>query len=400
MGFRDDHHTRVGSPLFSEVGGILAQRMSEFDPQGLTNLIWSFANIKHQPPEKMVDSCVERFDSLWSELKPQEISNALWAFERLGSSSPAHILQTWLEGRRSGPHFDEWSGEQLLKLTVYLEACLPTSSARDIAVKAFEERHFDPICAFFHAQLPRMPAAMGREDYVHALRRFELFHLGPHFTALALERLTVALPRGEEEDAFCASAREALFRHYLEGDDAPARQESAMLRGGQTTSRWVAAEVCFDVSGIGDRVLSGRRTVPAEIIPRPAEAGREAREQRRNGAAAIPSPQQTSGQTAETGFEWLWSVPLAGDVERSTHCEFVALRQLASEMCKLGACPDSTSAPAVRGRVWMFVSHYPCLSCLGVFAQFRNRFPNVSIGIVCVEWSDWQRDLLRALGKQ
>lgn len=399
MGFRDDHHTRVGSPLFSEVGGILAERMSEFDPQGLTNLIWSFANIKHQPPEKLLDRCCKRFDGLWPELKPQEISNALWAFERVGSSAPVDVLQNWLEGGRAGPGFEEWSGEQLLKLTVYLEACGHSTPACDIAVKAFERRHFKPICDFLQAPPPNVPSASGREEYIRTLRAFELFHLGPHFTAQALQQFGLALCSGEEEDAFCKSAREALSRHYLEGNDAPARQEPAMLRGGQTTSRWVAAEVFFDVAGADQKVLRGRRTVPADVIPRPAEAGREARELRLRGGGRAALPQQSMSQAAVTAStDWLWSVPLAGDVERSTHCEFVALHQLASELRTLcGTTSAAGLAPEVRGRVWLFISHFPCLSCLGVFSQFRHRFPNVHIAVGCVEWNEWQQVLLRAL---
>uniref|UniRef100_A0A7S4PWR6 Uncharacterized protein n=1 Tax=Alexandrium monilatum TaxID=311494 RepID=A0A7S4PWR6_9DINO len=344
---------------------------------------------------------------LWGTLRPQEAANVLWAYERLGSDTLAGLADRWL--RDLGPEHAAralagWSGEQLVKLVGCLEAQLPGPRRGCPAMDAFERRFLGPLCALL-AGLPT--AGLSRRQYEHALGSYGLFHLGPRLTPRALASLGLALGSGPLEAAFREEAVRALLRHYLEGEAAPAVREPAMLTGGQITSRWVVAEVRYRLTaapGLGEGCATsraGRCTVAVGDVPRrgrvmtgfgsPRSSG-EADAEPEPGCGAAPG----EGPPAEP--PWLWSVRLAGDVGRGSHCECVALTEgVLSELRLLGLAGPPRVAAEFGGEVWVFATHYPCLSCLGVFAQFRWRFPGIRLAVGYVEWRDWQDEMLQSL---
>ena len=62
-----------------------------------------------------------------------------------------------------------------------------------------------------------------------------------------------------------------------------------------------------------------------------------------------------------------------------------------------GECSVDTGADSTRlrlsytGEVSVFVSHTPCVSCLGAFAQFRALFPAVRLQVGYRDWRDFQK---------
>lgn len=387
LSYRDDHETRTDSPLFTKVGDLLAKRIEDFDAQGLTNLVWSYANILHKAPSSLMQGCACRIDRVWAELKPQEVANALWVFERLGDPALASVAAARME--RHELSLDSWSGEQLSKLVASLELQLPGSLATGLARAAFEARLLNPVCEFLGSLGP----SVSRQEYVQKLRAFELFHLGPTSTPRALAALNLVFLDVAEEAAFRERAIEALLQFYLFKANALAVREVAMLTGGQTTSRWIAAEVEYDLRGPrGNR--AGHLTLGVGASERP---GRVLPDFGDLTAALRDS-------SASVAAEWLWSVTLAGDVGRSSHCEYVALAEHVVD-CELralglGSSPRVSPEAEFTGEVRLFTTHYPCLSCVGVLAQFRARFPYIKVSVSFLEWRDWQLEMRRAIQRR
>eukprot|EP00928_Gymnodinium_smaydae_P091358 TRINITY_DN75073_c0_g1_i1.p1 TRINITY_DN75073_c0_g1~~TRINITY_DN75073_c0_g1_i1.p1 ORF type:complete len:592 (+),score=68.57 TRINITY_DN75073_c0_g1_i1:184-1959(+) len=58
--------------------------------------------------------------------------------------------------------------------------------------------------------------------------------------------------------------------------------------------------------------------------------------------------------------------------DRSGHAEIVALEKVATELTQLGSREAS-------GYVRIFVSHYPCLSCIGAILRFKRKLPLVTL---------------------
>lgn len=145
---------------------------------------------------------------------------------------------------------------------------------------------------------------------------------------------------------------------------------------------------------------AGSCTVPAADVPRrgrvTADFGSEVLHDTAAGREHAEPSATDTGEGSES--RWLWSVQLSGDMGRSSHCEFVALtRVVLSELELLGLAGAPRVASEFSGKVWLFATHYPCLSCLGVLAQFRWRFPNIQLALEYSEWRDWQNEMQQAL---
>eukprot|EP00747_Dinoflagellata_sp_TGD_P089270 gnl/TRDRNA2_/TRDRNA2_164261_c0_seq1.p1 gnl/TRDRNA2_/TRDRNA2_164261_c0~~gnl/TRDRNA2_/TRDRNA2_164261_c0_seq1.p1 ORF type:complete len:367 (+),score=59.37 gnl/TRDRNA2_/TRDRNA2_164261_c0_seq1:523-1623(+) len=365
--------------------------------------MWSYANMLHWPPEELMAGCAAHLRDLWPQLKSQEISNALWAFERLGSGALTGLVTSWLS---SGDEavvegiLANWSGEQLLKLTAYVEKFTPGSRARDLAVAVFGKRYLDPVCAF----LGHLPCGLQRAEYTRRLRSFELFHLGPHFTPRALHFLDLSLEEGHDggKDTFRAEAIAALLRHYLDGETAPAVREPALLHGGQTTSRWIAAEIHYEMYAATGECVSGRRTVQAAEIPKLDRVLVDFGAGKPSSNLADDEDRNFSRGGMQAADAWPWSAPLVGDVGRHSHCECVAVAEMLAspDLRALGLVGPPSVAGDISGRVRLFTTHYPCLSCLGILSQFRRRFPKIQIGVGYMEWCDWQKEMARSLASR
>ncbi len=59
------------------------RRMSEFSPQNLSNLVWSFVYM-HHADEALLAAAARMVAGRVAEFKPQELANIVWAFASLG----------------------------------------------------------------------------------------------------------------------------------------------------------------------------------------------------------------------------------------------------------------------------------------------------------------------------
>jgi hypothetical protein len=69
--------------LMAELAKISELEFANFQPQGLSNLIWSFARLEVQPSQRWMDSFLQACVSLLGTFKPQELSIVMWSLAKL-----------------------------------------------------------------------------------------------------------------------------------------------------------------------------------------------------------------------------------------------------------------------------------------------------------------------------
>ena len=68
------------------------QKVDEFKPQELANVVWAFASMEHHDPELM-NVVGRRALVMVDQFKEQELSNVVWAFAKLHHHEPATFSQ-------------------------------------------------------------------------------------------------------------------------------------------------------------------------------------------------------------------------------------------------------------------------------------------------------------------
>lgn len=84
-----------------------------------------------------------------------------------------------------------------------------------------------------------------------------------------------------------------------------------------------------------------------------------------------------------------WLLPVFVEHDRSNHAERMALLYMGHIVKDAGGRlhPD---AP-IKGTVAVYASHTPCISCLSVFCQFKQKLPGVRLWVIFDAWSSTRR---------
>ena len=82
-------------------------------------------------------------------------------------------------------------------------------------------------------------------------------------------------------------------------------------------------------------------------------------------------------------------LPVFVEHDRSKHAERQALLQILRKLKQ-----DRRCLRDIRGQVFLYAVHTPCISCLAVFCQFRNLLPHVSLHVHFDDWSATRRALV------
>lgn len=77
------------------------RRMSEFSPQNLSNLVWSFVYM-HHADEALLAAAARMVAGRVAEFKPQELANIVWAFASLGYRDEQMVRGEGGDVRRGG----------------------------------------------------------------------------------------------------------------------------------------------------------------------------------------------------------------------------------------------------------------------------------------------------------
>lgn len=103
------------------------------------------------------------------------------------------------------------------------------------------------------------------------------------------------------------------------------------------------------------------------------------------------SYEATSGLSVQSSFRarsscWLSPIPLPlADAERSLCGEFQVLDLLCARLCEVLGESTAGSLRELSGKVTLYVTATPCLSCVAVLRQFHSLFPAVQMEV------SWER---------
>lgn len=84
-----------------------------------------------------------------------------------------------------------------------------------------------------------------------------------------------------------------------------------------------------------------------------------------------------------------WLLPVFVEHDRSNHAERMALLYM-GDVIKDGGGKLHPDAP-IKGTVAVYASHTPCISCLSVFCQFKQKLPGVRLWVIFDAWANTRR---------
>lgn len=108
-----------------------------------------------------------------------------------------------------------------------------------------------------------------------------------------------------------------------------------------------------------------------------------------------PTFAQGVGQQRLIQVEEVPLSPIFVEHDRANHAERWALLSILSDLLAKGVQPCDFQS--IQGDVWLYGVHTPCISCMAIFCQFRNAFPQVSLRIAFRDWSDTRQALQKEL---
>lgn len=95
--------------LMAELAKLSEEAFPQFTPQGLSNLLWSFARLDVQPSARWMDAYLRACQAALDGFKPQEMSIVMWSLAKLKFRMQSGKLQGFLDHVRRhladyGPH--------------------------------------------------------------------------------------------------------------------------------------------------------------------------------------------------------------------------------------------------------------------------------------------------------
>eukprot|EP00438_Fugacium_kawagutii_P024197 Skav213519 [mRNA] locus=scaffold656:165825:168425:+ [translate_table: standard] len=352
---------RCHLPWMTAVAAYSRSHVHEFDMQGIGNILWSFANVATYSEALLHEACQETARRCHRDEASHNVAQVLSAMQaascrevRLCEASIDLFLQRNFHG-----------GVGAREFLILANAALPMADLlreRWTNLKSLLEKHI------FRPLVEAMPPLHGADwSGVEAcISQLDIDHLGVGFTASflkdigALSSVQVHGMQGgpswiQEAAQACAFERERAIQAGAE-EDAPAEQQKLVRQLDKVNKREIVAWVRYEVSCDGLRRRETGRAfswrLEAEVSYTPL--------------ARLLRPMMTKSRSAPN---------LIGEHDRSGHAERCALLQVASDWLQ----SDPEKGSQVHGEMFLYVTHYPCVSCVFVIAQFVRLFPNLSL---------------------
>lgn len=379
-------------PLFNAIAGRATMQLNDSDiallanPQELSNLVWAFASFAflHRPMMTVISSTAQ---TKIAEFDAQNLAMTAWAWSTLAVSDwplIAAISQAALECQGS---FDEmeiasllwsivthpkptvsavpeedflkslscvsvitngiWSGHSLCLLA---NALYKVRETLDASIWEKVENRWLTELQQIAALLRRLAYPVDPDTYILDLQGTGCYHVGPRYTSHLLSMLDV-----EQAPEIFAKMSYELIRH-----------KGSSL--GNEDSAGEAGILCIADYNLG--VGSEARHVASvqQLV-----------------VHSLSASLKIEHGEEHLSWEGLVPAPLAHD--RSGHAEFRALVGIFHSLRKAGIDTSSKEErQLVVGTAFFYVTHHPCLSCVGAFAQFRSAFPKVTLQ-VSYDWT-------------
>lgn len=236
-------------------------------------------------------------------------------------------------------------------------------------------------------------------DYEQKMLSLDLPRLEQHHTRDILSRAGVAAP----SSAFTERAIESLVKAYCDFAAQDSNMKKRLIYAPHE-SRRLAAFLTFTVQRsdgplegqmafIGGRHCDGSPTIASRLAPAASSSSTAS-------TASAASTASSSSSTVSSSTTSTASVASATSSSaapfrlqavnfnqaRDDHSEFVALAQLAQLVDE-----------ETRGECEVFISHWPCVSCLGAIVQFHVQFPAIALRVDFEGWKQFQTRLRAVL---
>ena len=354
---------RCHIPWMEAVASYSRCHMNEFDMQGIGNILWSFANVGTYSEVLLHEACEETAQRCHSDEASHNVAQVLSAMQtanlqELGLCTAA--IDLFLDGGPGG-------GVGAREMLILGNAALPMAGRLEkwTSLKSLLDREiFEPL----KEAIPQKPST----DWCRVeetISHLDIDHLGVGFTAAFLKDIGVLKSieiHSRQNDSCtwvleaaraCTFERERAIQAGTE-EDAPAEQQKLVRQLDKINKREIVAWVRYEVMSFdGVRQEHGRAfswRLEAEI----------SKQQR---FAHLLKPMMTKSRMAPN---------MLGEHDRSGHAERCALLQVTSDWLQ---SENIQRGSEVQGELFLYVTHYPCVSCVFVIAQFAHLFPGVSL---------------------
>ncbi|CAE8590635.1 unnamed protein product [Polarella glacialis] len=390
-------HARLGlrHVNFLQTVAVVAARTAErFDAQGVGNIIWAYGVLDFSN-EELIAAMLARAEALAGELSAQEISNIAVGLQALGKTA---ALRRFL-GRALGLFrgiAGAGSGANWADLANAVADAVRGEGGDFPAASDFESyfRHqlLEPILGCL-AQLAPASAARPESEVLESLQLLcaeggsSLPYFGEVYTREALARLRLAeaahnggkvsSPIGFAPwSAWAKEARQSCF----EAAQAQAQAAGSAAQGDKSCWRPPSTDGILAYASWSVECGGGRK-----VIELPGRVFLSAR-----------SSRESEGHESDCVQALLR--PLRQHPRRDLHPERMALLELFAKMLtdrqgQPGSCQAGEDSAAeveikvkallvkCRGAVRIYISQYPCISCLGVMCQAARHCPMIAFAV-------------------
>ena len=349
---------RCHLPWMTAVAAYSQRHIHEFDMQGIGNVLWSFANVAVYSESLLHEACEETVRRCHKDEASHNVAQVLSAVQTAGASGFQEIelckaaIEVFLQ-----KGFGVVGAREFLILGNTALAFADAIPEWKNLASALETHIFDPLAeAVLRGDWSSVEACISRLD---------IDHLGAGFTALFLRRvgtssvhlhsqLNESQSWVQEAARACALERERAIQAGIE-EDASVELQKLVRQLDKVNKREIVAWVRYEVtSSSGTHTELGRAfgwRLEAEISKVALTI------------LDLLKPMMTKSRIAPN---------LIGEHDRSGHAERCALLQIASEWLQQG---NPQKGSEFQGDFYLYVTHFPCISCVCVIAQFKRLFP-------------------------
>lgn len=354
---------RCHVPWMTAVAQYSRSHVNEFDMQGIGNILWSFANVSTYSEALLHEACEETARRCHKDEASHNVAQVLSAMQAAGLQE-VRLCEAAIDLFLRRGFVGGIGAREFLILG---NAALPMANIlheRWTNLKALLEEHI------FRPLTEAIPPRHGMADWSQVetcISQLDIDHLGVGFTATFLKNIgvlgSVQVHQSshigcswiQEAAQACALERERAIQAGAE-ENAPAEQQKLVRQLDKVNKREIVAWVRYQISLDGLKHAEHGR----------AFSWRLEAEMSQTRVAQLLKPMMTKSRMAPN---------MIGEHDRSGHAERCALLQVASDWLQTG--PER--GLEVHGEMFLYVTHYPCVSCVFVIAQFARLFPHLSL---------------------
>ena len=352
-------------PWMQAVAEYSIQHICEFDMQGIGNVLWSFTNVATFSERLLDSACRETARRAREDpaSASQNIAQVLSAAQAAGLLH-VELFQAAIEAFLRQGFAGDSQGIGARELLILGNAAKPAS--RELGdlwtrLSQFLDLHI------FHSLHQAVPSGNGGWSSMESrISELDLDHLGVWFTAQFLEDVKAvsstevytpscsASAWVKEAAVACAVERERAIRAGM-AETAPLEQQKLVRQLDKVNKREIVAWV---------RYTTRARNEPGRAFSWQLESKTSASSA--SMASELLRPMITRSRVAPN---------MLGEHDRSGHAERCALMQVTADLLQ---DTDSEGSSRIEGQIFLYVTHFPCVSCACVIAQFSRLFPRLS----------------------